>query len=265
MSVMPTQQWLSKWLKAYKNSNGKSVEAIQCEIICRPLVDVFSQATPKEVQYELIQNGLFKPCEMVDLEALEKKEIWNNIQEVYEQLKKRWSGPEVPIYIFPITKKNASTNKNGVAYRHAIFLFVSETLQKEELGALITHEYNHVCRLHYLNKAFDEITLKESLLLEGLAECAVEELYGDQWLAPWLKRYTKEELVWQWQEHFLPFLEVKGVQNHFPFLYGDPLPKWIGYCIGYEIVRTYKKNFSLQETHIKSTDEILAGSDFPLQ
>lgn len=265
MSVIPTQPWLRKLSQAYKNSNGKSVEAIQCEIICSPLVDVFLRASPQEVQYELIQNGLFKPCEMVDLEALEKKGVWNTIQEAYEQLRKLWSGPEVPIYIFPITKENAITNKNGVAYRESVFLFVSEKLEKEELCALIAHEYNHICRLRYLNKSFDEMTLKDSLLLEGLAECAVEELYGDQWVAPWLRLYTMEELLLIWQEHFLPFLEVQGVHNHFPFLYGDPLPKWIGYCIGYEIVRTYKKNFSAQKLYVKSTDEILAGSDFPLQ
>ena len=264
MSVVPTHLWLRKLLKAYKNLKGQSVEVIQCEILCSPLVDVFFNASPKEVQYELIQNGLFKSYELIDLLEMEKKGMWDTIQEEYERLKKLWCGPEVPIYIFPITKEDAITNKNGIAYRQAVFLFVSEKLEKEEFCSLFAHEYNHVCRLHYLNKSFDDVTLKDSLLLEGLAECAVEELYGDQWVAPWLKLYTMEELKFIWQAHFLPFLEVKGVHNHVPFLYGDPLPKWIGYCIGYEIVRTYKKNFSAQELYVKSTDEILAGSDFLL-
>lgn len=265
MSVISTHKWLLELLKANKKSNGKSIEEVQCEVICTPLLEVFINATSEEIQYELLQNGLFEPYEIVDLVELEKKGVWNTVQLEYERLKELWHGPEVPIYIFPITKVNAITNKNGVAYRDAVFLFVSIELKNDELRALFAHEYNHVCRLHYLNKSFDDVTLKDSLLLEGLAECAVQELYGDKWLAPWLKLYTKEELLLIWQEHFLPSLEVQGVHNHYPFLYGGPLPKWVGYCIGYEIVRTYKRNCPTYELYVKSTDEILSGSDFPLQ
>lgn len=265
VSVMPTQKWLLKLIKAYKKPNRKSVEKIQCEAICKPLVDVFLNASPEEIQVELLQNGLFEPHEIVDIAELEKKGIWEIIQTEYERLKKLWSGPEVPIYIFPITKVNAITNKNGVAYRDAAFLFVSPELEHDELRALFAHEYNHICRLHYLNKSFNDVTLKDSLLLEGLAECAVEELYGDKWLARWLKMYTKDELLLTWQEYFLPSLDVKGLDNHYEFLYGGQLPRWIGYCIGYEIVRTYKKNCPTHELYVKSTDEIIAGSDFQLQ
>lgn len=265
MSVLPTHLWLNKLLKAYENPKGKSADTIHYEIICEPLVNIFLHASPKQIQYELIQNGLFKSYEVDGLGKLEKKGIWHTAQEEYERLKKIWEGPEVPIYIFPITKEKPGIYKNGVAYHHAVFLFVSEKLEKEELCALLAHEYNHVCRLRYLKKSFDEVTLKDSLLLEGLAECAVEELYGEQWIAPWLQLYTNEELVRIWKDEFLPFLNVQGVHNHYPFLYGEFLPKWIGYCIGYEIVRTYKKNCSTQELLRKPTDEILAGSDFPLQ
>ncbi len=73
-----------------------------------------------------------------------------------------------------------------------MFLFIARGLEKEELKALLAHEYNHVCRLQYVNKTLDEMTLRDSLILEGLAECAVEELYGDKWLAPWLKHYSKK-------------------------------------------------------------------------
>ncbi|KOS66895.1 hypothetical protein AEA09_15430 [Lysinibacillus contaminans] len=265
MSVMPTQKWLLKWLEDCKKTSGKSFEEIQCEVICSPLIDLFLNASPEEIQYELRQNGLFEPHETLDVVELEAKGVWQLVQAEYVLLKERWNGPDIPIFIFPITRVNAVARKNGVAYKDAVFLFVSEELEKEELRALIAHEYNHVCRLHYINKSLDDVTLKDSLLLEGLAECAVEELYGDKWLAPWLKLYTKDELLLIWQEHFLPSLGVQGLYNHFEFLYGGQLPKWIGYCIGYEIVRSYKKNYPSNEIHEKTTDEILMGSDFPLQ
>lgn len=266
MSVMPTQKWLLKLLNAYKVANGKNLEKIHCEVICNPLKDVFLNAYPEEIQYELLQNGLFMPHETVDIVKLEEKGIWKTIKAEYERLKEKWNGPKIPIYIFPITKESAITNKNGVAYKEAVFLFVSAELEKEELRALFAHEYNHACRFQFLNKSLDDVTLKDSLLLEGLAECAVEELYGERWLAPWLKLYTMDELLVIWQEHFLPYLEVQGVHNHFEFLYGGQLPRWVGYCIGYEIVRTYKANcLTNEDLCVKSTEEILAGSAFPLQ
>ncbi|WP_249664455.1 DUF2268 domain-containing putative Zn-dependent protease, partial [Lysinibacillus sp. D4B1_S16] len=64
-------------------------------------------------------------------------------------LQKKWDGPSIPIYIFPITRQQTITNENGVAYPHSLFLFVGE-VEKQELQALLAHEYNHVLVLHYL-------------------------------------------------------------------------------------------------------------------
>ncbi len=265
MSVMPTKELLQKIVIARKEVNNTSLEEVQCVILCQPLEEIFKDASREEIYYELLQYGLFQPHEEIDIDALEKQNTWEIVREEYERLKRQWQGPDVPIYIFPITKEQAITNKNGVAYTNAVILFVAEGLEKKELQALFAHEYNHVCRLQYLNQTMDHISLKDSLILEGLAESAVAELYGEKWLAPWLKLYSMNELLKIWRKYFLPALHVQGVQHHFPFLYGGELPKWIGYCIGYEIVRTYKKNAPKSQPYLKSADEILAGSDFPLQ
>ncbi len=265
MSVRPTNQWLNNFNNVRKGHNEKNLEEIQCTLLCHPLKDVFIDLSPEEIQYNLQQNGLFQAHEEVAVDELEKEHVWEIVQKEFERLKKQWNGPDVPIYIFPITLEQSQTRKNGVAYPNAVFLFIARGLEKEELKALLAHEYNHVCRLQYVNKTLDEMTLRDSLILEGLAECAVEELYGDKWLAPWLKHYSKKEVLKIWQVNFLPVLDIQGVQNHIEFLYGGKLPKWIGYCIGYEIVRTYKKNFPKGKLYLKSAQEIVAGSDFPLQ
>ncbi len=265
MSVRPTDKWLNNFILVRKRNHDKSLEEIQCSILCDPLVDVFIDFPPEEIQYVLLQNGLFQAHEEVAMEALEKQDIWKIVQEEFERLKKRWNGPDIPIYIFPINMEQSLTRKNGVTYPNALFLFIATGLEREELKALFAHEYNHVCRLQYVNKSLDEMTLSDSLILEGLAECAVEELYGDKWLAPWLKRYSMDEILKIWRSIFVPALDVLGVHNHFEFLYGGELPKWIGYCIGYEIVRTYKKNCPEDKVDLKSAQELVAGSDFPLQ
>ncbi|MDM5250721.1 DUF2268 domain-containing putative Zn-dependent protease [Lysinibacillus sp. G4S2] len=264
MSVMPTDEWLNEFLASQKFNYNRKFEDLQCSILCNRLVEVFNGGSPEEIQFELQQQGLFQPHEKIDIKKLQNQNAWKIVREEFIYLKKRWSGPNIPIYIFPITQEQTMTNKNGVAYPNALFLFIGE-LEKEELKALFAHEYNHVCRLQYLNKSLNEVTLLDSLILEGLAECAVEEFYGDKWVAPWLSYYSLDKMRKIWKEHFLPQINIQGLDNHVEFLYGGKLPQWIGYCIGYEIVRTYIKNHSSNKLHIKSSKEILVGSDFPLQ
>ncbi|WP_068985002.1 MULTISPECIES: DUF2268 domain-containing protein [Lysinibacillus] len=264
MSVIPTDEWLNELIENQRQNHSRNFNEIQCYILCSRLVEIFNGGYPEELQFELQQQGLFQPHEKIDIKKLKEQNVWEVVQKEFIYLKKRWSGPNIPIYIFPITQEQTMTNKNGVAYPNALFLFIGE-LEKEELKALFAHEYNHVCRLQFLNKTLDEVSLLDSLILEGLAECAVEEIYGDKWLAPWLSYYSLDKMLKIWKKRFLPKINIQGLDNHIEFLYGGKLPKWIGYCIGYEIVRSYIKNFSSNKLHVKSSKEILVGSNFPLQ
>ncbi|MFJ8100726.1 DUF2268 domain-containing protein [Lysinibacillus sp. NPDC096212] len=263
MSVIPTDEWLNQLIASQRLNLSKNFEDLQRSILCDRLVGIFIGGSPDEIQFELQQQGLFKSHEKIDINKLKKQNVWEVVQKEFNYLKEKWNGPTIPIYIFPITQEQTITNKNGVAYPNAMFLYIGE-LEKQELKALFAHEYNHVCRLQYLDKSLDEVTLLDSLILEGLAECAVEEIYGDKWLAPWLRSYSLDKMLEIWKEHFLHQINIQGLNNHAEFLYGGKLPQWIGYCIGYEIVRTYKKNHSSNNLHVKSSKEILDGSDFPL-
>jgi len=264
MSVIPTDEWLHEIMEIEKLMPKRNLYELQRSIICNRLIEIFNDGNPEEIQFELQQQGLYLPHENIAIQKLEDQNIWLIVQEELNHLKEKWNGPNIPIYIFPITQEQTMTNKNGAAYPNAIFLFVGE-LKKQELRALFAHEYNHVCRLHYLNKSLNEVTLLDSLILEGLAECAVEEIYGDEWLAPWLKYYSMEKMLEIWKMYFLTQMNSQGLAHHAEFLYGGKLPQWIGYCIGYEIVRTYIKNHSSNKLHLKDSKEILIGSDFPLQ
>ncbi|MFJ7733216.1 DUF2268 domain-containing protein [Lysinibacillus sp. NPDC097231] len=264
MSVMPTDEWLNEIKNIQKHNQNRNLYELQRSTLCSRLVEVFNGGNSEEIQYELQQQGLYQPHENIDIQKLKERNVWQIVQEEFIYLQERWSGPNIPIYIFPITQEQTMTNKNGAAYPNALFLFVGE-LKKQELQALFAHEYNHVCRLQYLNKSLNEVTLLDSLILEGLAECAVEEIYGDRWLSPWLKYYSLDKMLNIWEKHFLPQINVQGIKRHVEYLYGGKLPQWIGYCIGYEIVRSYIKNHSSNQLHLKSSQEILNGSDFSLQ
>ena len=108
------------------------------------------------------------------------------------------------------------------------------------------------------------MTLLDSLILEGLAEDAVKDLYGERWIAPWLQSYSEKELLALWEHHFYRIYNSKESNNIIHF-YTGALPPWIGYCIGYKIVQSYKMNHSCQHPLFISSQDLLTGSNFPLQ
>ncbi len=277
MSVVQTLPDLYRLQEMAKKLVGDKLIEIHREVLCTPLKGFYPQATKEQIQGELLTRGLFNPFESAEIEGilkeLEKMQVWEVVQGEFEQLKKLWDGPDVPIFIYPLTKNRPiidgdEVKKNGVSYQNVLFLFIAAEIDPDDLKALLAHEYHHICRLSFLNEPPHEICLLETLLIEGMAECAVEESYGESQLSPWTKRYPQEKCVELWKKFFIRFLNVKGVDNHFPFLYGDEsigLPKWIGYCLGYRIVRSYIENKGINNQRLlyrTSSREMLEGSDF---
>ncbi|WP_277586552.1 DUF2268 domain-containing protein [Psychrobacillus antarcticus] len=279
MSVKETRNMLSTFAERCEEQGGRGVETLQREIICDPVMKFFPEVNPEVIQYELLKHGLFDPTEWKSLKKmvreLEAKNVWDIVKQEYKYLRELWDGPKVSIYIFPIKKESTLRRKdiprkNGIAYKKVLFLFVSPDLAKEEVKALVAHEYNHVCRLHFIDSPPAAIPLNDSIIIEGLGEFAVKQLYGKKWLAPWANMYRFEEASEVWHRHFAPGLKIKGIKNHQLYLFGQtntPFPKWIGYHIGYQIVYSYNKKrgpFVMKELLLKSSDEIIAGSDFAL-
>ncbi|SDO32604.1 Uncharacterized protein YjaZ [Psychrobacillus sp. OK028] len=277
MSVKETRNMLFTFAEKCEKQEGRGVETLQREIICHPVMKFFPEVNSEVIQYELLKHGLFEPTEWKSvkkiLRRLERKSVWDIVKQEYNYLRELWNGPKVSIYIFPIKKvrtqgKKDVLRKNGIAYKRVLFLFVSPDLTKEEIKALLAHEYNHVCRLQFLNSPTATISLVDSLIVEGLGEFAVKQLYGKKLLAPWVNMYRSDEVNEIWRRYFVSALHIKGVQNHQLYLFGNnnrPFPKWIGYHIGYQIVDSYFKKrgpFVMKELLLKTSSEIIAGSDF---
>lgn len=279
MSVIQTQSWLYNFVELCEKQSEKDKSYIQREILCEPLKEWFPDINPEVVQYELLRQGLFEPDEWFTIKStvkeMESKKIWHLVKQEYKYLRKLWKGPKVSIYIFPLKKANLKLGeqiptKNGVAYKNALFLFLSTDLKEVEIKALLAHEYNHVCRLKYLDLMPDKISLRDSLIIEGLGEYSVKELHGEKWIAQWTKHYSYEEALYFWKKHFIPSLNVMGITKHHRFLFGKDrsgLPQWIGYHLGYHIVNSFQENhgpFDKGELYKKSAEEIIAGSNFPI-
>lgn len=277
MVVENTKSLLERIVELSRPGLDKTPINVVQDLIFDQLQNYFPDRSPEELHYELLSNGLFVPNELKELDKtikqLHNQDVWRIVQEEYVRLKSLWNGNECPIFIFPLTIHRPvidgiKANKNGVAYSEAVFLFVSPELTEMELKAMIAHEYHHFCRLNILNIVTEAIPLKDSLIIEGMAESMVEELYGRNWCSPWITKYTLEELKRKWKNSFVPVLNRNGLSQHQRFLYGDGtnrLPNWIGYCIGYAIVKTFlerNKNMEPQTLLRLSADEIISKSEF---
>lgn len=216
--------------------------------ICKKLTIYFEDASPFEIYDYLIFHGMYQPLrngkEVVN--TLQNNKAWEIIQEEQLRLQKAWSGPNIPIFIFPSDKNNRQINQNfngksGLAFKDKLFLFISENNMEKEIKALFTHEYNHVCRLSSFQKNEADYVLLDTIILEGLAENAVRERLGEELLATWTSYYSDDQLGEMWNQFVFPNRNIlKSDLTHEKILYGGrSYPKMLGYCVGYYLVKNY--------------------------
>ncbi|UOE93164.1 DUF2268 domain-containing protein [Alkalihalobacillus sp. LMS39] len=249
MGVVNTNEWLQQYCQSIKKAKTREQQfKTQCDILIRPMIEqnVFKEPPhPVELHQYLLGQGLVHPDSDIvqTIETFGKKKVWEVIESQFRFLKKKWQGPDVHIFVFPVEERNEMIMKHlgkkmGIGFSDKMILFLSPTVTKKEIEALVTHEYHHVCRLK-IEKEESELTLLDSLLIEGLAEKAVEEELGKEMLAIWTSMYTSDVLDYWWDVVFKERLTIKGRKNHHPFLFGHRgmgWPQWIGYALGYAIV-----------------------------
>ncbi|WP_242142265.1 MULTISPECIES: DUF2268 domain-containing protein [unclassified Bacillus cereus group] len=202
---------------------------------------------PKEQLYRfLISKGMYRPVRKgeTEIRQLEEKQIWTKLSAEYEALKKWLGGPDVPVFLllsdpYNRTVQEEYNGKAGLTMRHVIFLFVCGRNSIQELKALLTHEYHHICRLHQIVKREQEYTLLDTMIMEGLAEQAVMERHTEQACAPWTLYFSKEEALYYWKKVIKEKRDIRrGTREYDAILNGiGPYPKMIGYGVGFHIVK----------------------------
>lgn len=244
MGVIRTDKWLTK------NSDPEN--------ICKRLKRYFPEHSESEVQHHLIMHGMYKKADEEDIKALLQSNPWPIVKEEFHYLKDEWNGPDVPILILPSDPDNEDLHKSfngksGLAFKDKLFLFVCEKNSRDELRALLTHEYHHVCRLNALEKEESSFTLLDSIVMEGLAENAVRDRLGEEHQASWANRYDEKELNRIWRVHIQPRLHLpKSHPRHYELLHGgNGRPKRAGYAAGCWIVKNY------MDEHKKTAVELL--------
>lgn len=190
MSVEQTYSWLRK---------AGSIDDLAHYII--PLFSGAEKKNWKGILGHLQHHGMFKNIKegIQTVSKLKEKGFYGHIQKEEQYLKNKWQGPDVPIVTLPVDERNRRIrlefgSKSGLAFQDKMFLFLSSDLDFGSVSALMTHEYHHVCRLGHLTKEEKDVTLLDTIIMEGLAEYAVYERFGRSQTAEWTTWYTPEQL-----------------------------------------------------------------------
>jgi uncharacterized protein YjaZ len=246
------------------------IENEQLTGICERLASYFENAAARGVYLHLLRHGMHslagESAEIVN--DMKQNRIWERVESVYRALRARWNGPDVPVFIFPADAHNRKlardfNSKGGLAYPDKLFLFLLPHHSPREIEALLTHEYNHVCRLAKTRK--NEYTLLDALVLEGLAEQAVGKHVGPEHQAKWVAYYQPEQLRAFWKRYLAPHRSIPQSHSlHDRLLYGLGFyPPMLGYAVGYGIVAAaLEQERDLLKLSERPSEQILELSQF---
>lgn len=264
MGIIQTNQWMKKEFNRPVN-------------ICERLVPYFHHQNKEQIYRQLLRFGMFKPSRASwnTFEKMAEDRTWNKLKKIYDQYVEKWSGPEVPVFLFPIDQsgglffRRSEQNKSGVSFPDKMFLFLSPNLPFKEFEGLFVHEYHHVCRLKKLNKNLKDYTLLDSMIIEGLAEYAVLTYCGKEYLADWCTLYSEKQLTMIWDQYLKDNLTCKKSDKmHDDLLYGNGrIPKLAGYAVGFSIVNQYyqKHPYSIKRSFAMSADQLIKETKYKLK
>jgi uncharacterized protein YjaZ len=225
--------------------------------ICELLTEYFQGETNAQKIYDYLLNfGMYKPTRRCkkNYEILMERKQWSKIEKLFLKYKRKWEGPDIPIFIFPMNEGNVrlmkeGKGKSGVSFKDKLFIFLTPIEDEKEIEALFVHEYHHVCRMNCQQKEPADYTLLDSIILEGLAEHAVAMNCGDRYTGDWSRRYSTEELEKFWKNGLSEKLSItRKDKMHDQLLFGlGGSPRLLGYALGYEIVKQYKQRENFTE------------------
>ncbi|GAA0438516.1 DUF2268 domain-containing protein [Lentibacillus halophilus] len=233
--------------------------------LCQKLKAQFDEdVRSSDIHQHLSNHGMYRQAPMSGEEwigRLQEKNIWQTVRREERQLRTLWQGPDIPVFIFPSDPFNQTlwkdqNGKSGLAFPDKLFLFVSEKNSENEIRALFTHEYHHVCRLNSYRKHMQDYELLDTIILEGAAESAVRERLGEQYTADWTAYYSNETVERLWKHYVYPNRTAHIVSPiHQQILYGHGfLPKMTGYCTGYYLVNHYMEATNATSSDLLTTE-----------
>tara|TARA_Y100001935_G_C17155880_1_gene432792 strand:- start:7 stop:819 length:813 start_codon:yes stop_codon:yes gene_type:complete len=197
--------------------------------------------------FDHIGNGSAKQYKEISEE--QKLEIEKTISETIEKCNEKLSVPTKNfIFVHPYLTTEDDKVFDGVmavaVYSCVFHLFVNlDQYSKKSIENTVAHELNHTIYYYHHYDDFNNYTLLDEILLEGLAE-NFREQYFDPEVSKWAGALTKDEAfnVLKESKDILESRDQKVIKE---FLFGnDKYQRWTGYSVGYWLVKEFIKNNS---------------------
>lgn len=190
-----------------------------------------------------IGNGDISGYQSISEEKL--KEIENIISDTIEECNEKLSVPTKNfIFVhpyFPTKKDEVFEGVMAVAVYSCVFhLFINiEKATKESIENTVAHELNHTIYYYHHYDDFNNYTLLDEILLEGLAENFREQYFKPE-ITKWAGALEKDEalqILKDLDKEILKSTDQKVIKD---FLFGnEEYKRWTGYSVGYWLVKEF--------------------------
>lgn len=150
---------------------------------------------------------------------------------------------DIVAHIYPWSQGDNMDMFDGVNgktfFGNAFLIFIdTRAYTSSSLKNTTAHEYNHAVHNQYFSSS--EQTIREAIVMEGLAEHFREDVVGGK-PAPWSKALKKNEASFYLQK-IESVLDIKSDNREIygKVFYGNRgLPRWTGYSIEYHTVEEF--------------------------
>lgn len=168
------------------------------------------------------------------------------------------------VFIFPYLPTKKDTVFNGVMgvarYSCVFHIFLSPDLwSPNALTNTVAHELNHTIFYYHHFNHFNNYTLLDEIIIEGLAENFKEQI-GDKTPAPWAIALSRKK-AFNALASVDQLLSSRDSRLHQNVLFGNKkYARWTGYSIGYWLIKELiqkKQDYSWEKIMKLSSKEIL--------
>lgn len=211
----------------------------------------------KKALKRYLQFQLFDDKEIKNLPKYQfnKQQILHIIKDTLSKCHDAIPSNPTRIFIFPGFNSFVTDKMGGVGgfspWKNTILLNINPTVNNWEaaLKNSIAHEYNH--SVVYNSHRWE--SLLDSLIFEGFAEHFREQIVGGD-RAPWTKAVAPKVCKEHYSKLKAKFLTKDYQLYSEVFFGGGKYPLWLGYSLGYQIVREFlRKNKAMDWDTIITT------------
>lgn len=217
------------------------------------------------------------------LSLLEKADAWNEAYQAIENAAKSFekAGVAMPdsvqVGIFLgsplLLSQTQGYSGMGSVPGYIQIIIAPNDYNLPRLNSCISHEFHHNVYFYNAKWNFMNVTVGKYLAVEGLAESFAAELYGKEFIGPWVTGTSKKDLEIS-RKIIGNNLDVQGFMEVRKYMYGNHpmvaeakelgIPFCGGYAAGYHAVQAYlqKAGTAVAELTNLDGDELMRASGY---